>query len=519
MTISVNGDGLRPPEDGAQNSGPIAVFDFCRFTRSRRKRSKGGLVQPAAQPNTHRDLLSYFSRNIVGQPGAAERIVPFIQTYRAGLTPEHRPIGVFLLLGPTGTGKTRTVEVLAEALHGSPQRYVRIDCGEFQLDHEVAKLIGAPPGYLGHRETVPVLSQQKLAEAVSPECDISLVLLDEIEKAAPSLGRLLLGVLDKARLTLGDNSIVNFEKSLIFLTSNLGAREMMREMAPTFGFEKLSDPQQRIEDVSRKLEGIALTAMKKMFSPEFVNRIDAVITYRPLGEETIKKILDHQIEELQHHVNGRLGSRCFTIELTQSARNFLLSRGVSVEYGARELKRVIYRHLTQPLATLVAEDQIAAGSCVTVQEDTEHERLDFQIAKLPAPAPGNTRPTVLIVDDNEDLLKFLKLVMRDQEWDLVATSSGKQALLIAKERELNVALIDYMIPDLDGLAVAKKLQQRRPGIKIILMTGGGEMALGRHSGLGTDVPIVQKPFLVEDLLNLIRNRIGSRSLEAASGSV
>jgi ATP-dependent Clp protease ATP-binding subunit ClpA/ActR/RegA family two-component response regulator len=474
-------------------------------------------VQPAAQTDTNIDLLNYFSRNIVGQPGAAERIVPFIQTYRAGLTPENRPIGVFLLLGPTGTGKTRTVEVLAEALHGSPQHYLRIDCGEFQLDHEVAKLIGAPPGYLGHRETVPVLSQQKLAEAVSPECDISLVLLDEIEKAAPSLGRLLLGVLDKARLTLGDNSVVTFEKSLIFLTSNLGAREMMREMAPTFGFEKLSDPQERVEDAASKLEGIALTAMKKMFSPEFVNRIDAVITYRPLSEETIKQILDHQIEELQQHVNGRLGSRCFTIELTESAREFLLGRGVSVEYGARELKRVIYRHLTQPLATLVAENQIAAGSCVTVQASATGEKLDFQIGKFPAPAPGKTKPSVLIVDDNEDLLKFLKLVMKNQDWDLFATSSGKEALSIAEERDLNVALVDYMIPDLDGLAVAKKLQQRRPGIKIILMTGGGEMMPGEHTGLGRDVPIVQKPFLVDDLLNLIRSRIGARSLEAASG--
>jgi len=190
---------------------------------------------------------------------------------------------------------------------------------------------------------------------------------------------------------------------------------------------------------------------------------------------------------------------------------------VSGEYGARELKRVIYRHLTQPLATLVAENQIAAGSCVTVQASATGEKLDFQIGKFPAPAPGKTKPSVLIVDDNEDLRKFLKLVMKNQDWDLFATSSGKEALSIAEERDLNVALVDYMIPDLDGLAVAKKLQQRRPGIKIILMTGGGEMMPGEHTGLGRDVPIVQKPFLVDDLLNLIRSRIGARSLEAASG--
>src|ERR1700761_6315680 len=119
-------------------------------------------MDSARQLTSTADLIHYFSKRIVGQPTTAERIIPFIQTFRAGLTPENRPIGVFLLLGPTGTGKTRTIEVLAEALHGNAQRYLRIDCGEFQLDHEVAKLIGSPPGYLGHRETVPVLSKQKL---------------------------------------------------------------------------------------------------------------------------------------------------------------------------------------------------------------------------------------------------------------------------------------------------------------------------------------------------------------------
>ena len=174
-------------------------------------------MDETSERNQTPDLVGILGRKIVGQPGAIERIVPYVRMYQAGLTPEGRPIAVFLLLGPTGTGKTRTVEVLAEALHGSAQRYVRVDCGEFQLEHEVAKLIGSPPGYLGHRETVPLLSTQRLAEAITPECDISLVLFDEIEKAAPSLSRLLLGVLDKGRLTLGDNSVVNFEKSLIFL--------------------------------------------------------------------------------------------------------------------------------------------------------------------------------------------------------------------------------------------------------------------------------------------------------------
>ena len=185
------------------------------------------------------DLTAVLSQKVVGQPAATKVIVPYIQMFQAGLAPEGRPVGVFLLLGPTGTGKTKTVEALAEVLHGSEKNVLKVDCGEFQMEHEVAKLIGAPPGYLGHRETQPMLTQQKLNAVTSEKSSLSLVLFDEIEKAAPSMTRLLLGVLDKGQLRLGDNSTVNFEKSLVFLTSNLGAREMMREINPEFGFQSV----------------------------------------------------------------------------------------------------------------------------------------------------------------------------------------------------------------------------------------------------------------------------------------
>ncbi|MBA4182136.1 MAG: ATP-dependent Clp protease ATP-binding subunit, partial [Anaerolinea sp.] len=193
---------------------------------------------PAARgvPSPHPDLAAALRRRLVGQDEAIEAIAPYVRLFQSGLAPAGRPAGVFLLLGPTGTGKTRTVEALAEALHGHERHVLRVDCGEFQLDHEVAKLIGAPPGYLGHRETQPMISQQKLNAAASEQCPLSLVLFDEIEKAAGSLTRLLLGVLDKAALKLGDNTTVNFERSLIFLTSNLGAREMMEHLDGDFGF-------------------------------------------------------------------------------------------------------------------------------------------------------------------------------------------------------------------------------------------------------------------------------------------
>src|SRR6202140_4355941 len=182
-------------------------------------KSEGAVFYPKSTPNRSRkqspdvteDLTAVLSQRVIGQPNATRVIVPYIQMYQAGLAPEGRPVGVFLLLGPTGTGKTKTVEALAEILHGSEKNLLKGDCGEFQMEHEVAKLIGAPPGYLGHRETQPILTQKKLNSVTSEKSVLSIVLFDEIEKAAPSMTRLLLGVLDKAVLRLGDNTAVNFE--------------------------------------------------------------------------------------------------------------------------------------------------------------------------------------------------------------------------------------------------------------------------------------------------------------------
>src|SRR5579864_4769775 len=219
-------------------------------------------------PDIAEDLTRLLSQKVVGQPAATRVIVPYIQMFQAGLAPEGRPVGVFLLLGPTGTGKTKTIEALADVLHGSEKNLLKVDCGEFQMEHEVAKLIGAPPGYLGHRETQPILTQQKLNSVTSEKSPLSIVLFDEIEKAAASMTRLLLGVLDKAALRLGDNTTVNFERALIFLTSNLGAEAMRKEIAPDFGFEAMvgGDNPHR-----KKLDAIGLGAVKRKFSPEFVN--------------------------------------------------------------------------------------------------------------------------------------------------------------------------------------------------------------------------------------------------------
>ncbi len=327
------------------------------------------------------DVACLLSRKLLGQPAAIDAIVPHIQLYRARLAPEGRPAGIFLLLGPTGTGKTRTVEALAEVLHGSAKKLLRIDCGEFQMDHEVAKLVGAPPGYLGHRETQPVLTQQKLNAASSEACDLSLVLFDEIEKAAPSMTRLLLGILDKGTLRLGDGTSVNFEKTIVFLTSNLGAREMSKQLRPDFGFESLAPTNAR-----PRLEAIGANAVRRNFPPEFINRIDEVVTYQPLSAEAMGAILDLAINDLQDHIDRRLGIEAFHVDLAAQARRFLLKRGTSEEYGARELKRVLQRELIQPLAALVAAGEVGPGAKVQVDVGTRRDKLVFRIDQALAPA-------------------------------------------------------------------------------------------------------------------------------------
>jgi ATP-dependent Clp protease ATP-binding subunit ClpA len=320
-------------------------------------------------------LASVLGSKIVGQPDAIEALVPCVEMFQAGLSPESRPAGVFLLLGPTGTGKTRTVEALAEALHGSERSLLKIDCGEYQMEHEVAKLIGAPPGYLGHRETQPALTQQKLAAVASEKCGLSLVLFDEIEKAAPSMARLMLGLLDRGILRLGDNSQVSFEKAIVFMTSNLGAREMMREIAPEIGFQSAVAP--AAEDVLRRLERVAMSSVRRKFSPEFVNRIDRVITYRPLDAAHLAAIVDHEIERLQRHIRTRLGSRAFAIDVPPPVRQWLLENGTSMEYGARELKRTVHRHLTQPLAAMVTRGLIEEGQ--TVRAAVRPDRISLML--------------------------------------------------------------------------------------------------------------------------------------------
>jgi CheY-like chemotaxis protein len=464
-------------------------------------------------PEPSGDLVTLLSQRVIGQASAMKFIVPYVYMWQAGLAPEDRPAGVFLLLGPTGTGKTKTVEAIAEVLHGSAKNILKVDCGEFQMEHEVAKLIGSPPGYLGHRETEPMLNQKQLTDVASKDCDLSLVLFDEIEKAAPSMTRLLLGILDKGILRLGDNTTVNFEKTLIFFTSNLGARRMMKEMRPDFGFQPAAKKER--PDLSGRLESIALAAVRKAFSPEFVNRIDAVVMYQPLDAESLATILDQNLEQLQTHVNTRLGARCFTVDVPPESRQFLLREGTSEEYGARELKRTLHRLVTQPLATLVASGQVEPGAEVRFDLSDAGDGLAIRTSPGKSKSPLGSA-AVLIVDDNYQLLQFLGRLLGDAGWTLLTAESAQEARHVFGTRMPQLVLLDYMLGDGDGVELGLQFQLRVPGTQVIIMTGGQISAEEQAICRERDIPILQKPFLSDDVLSLVRGRMFRASASLAS---
>jgi len=319
---------------------------------------------------------------IVGQDEAVGQIVNIYQMYLTGMTPPGRPIGNFLFLGPTGSGKTRIVEATAEALVKNARAVIKIDCAEFQHSHEIAKLIGSPPGYLGHRETHPLLSQEVLSQYHTESCKLSFVLFDEIEKASDALWNLLLGILDKVTLTLGDNRKVDFSRALIFMTSNLGAAEMSAPMTPRLGFNAAETARQSQngtidEKMNGKLSRSGVDAAKRKFTPEFINRLDKIVTFKPLGTSELKRILDIELNMVQQRIFNTSPEKSFVIKVSNEAKDFLLQEGTDLKYGARHLKRAIERLLVQPMSNLIATDQVRGGDCVYVDFDAEANKLTF----------------------------------------------------------------------------------------------------------------------------------------------
>lgn len=317
---------------------------------------------------------------IVGQERAVRRISGLYQIYLAGMQNPGRPIGTMLFLGPTGSGKTRVVEAAAEVLFADANAVVKIDCAEFQHSHEIAKLIGSPPGYLGHRETHPLLSQETLNQYHTDSVKISFVLFDEIEKASDALWNLLLGILDKATLTLGDNRRVDFSRAMVFMTSNLGAAEMSAILSPKLGFGIRSETAAPALDerLSGKVRRAGTEAARRKFTPEFVNRIDKIVVFKPLGEAELRRILEIELGMVQERIFSAADpDRHFVFSLTPQAKDYLLAEGTDMKYGARHLKRAIERLLVQPLSNLIATEQVRGGDLIRVDYDPEPGCLTF----------------------------------------------------------------------------------------------------------------------------------------------
>jgi ATP-dependent Clp protease ATP-binding subunit ClpA len=331
--------------------------------------AKVGRVIPKVKTTTN-TWIDQFTDAIIGQEDALDKITPYVMSHFANMSPSGRPAGVFLLMGPTGVGKTHTAEALAVALHGHKSMLLRIDCAEFQHGHEIAKLIGSPPGYLGHRETHALLSQAHLSGVTSSKSSLSIVVFDEIEKAKEELYQLLLGILDRAQLRLGDNSVVNFENTIIFLTSNLGSKTLKAAITQPMGF----GGGERKEVKSDKLYSIASAAAKKHFSAEFINRLDEMVMYKPLSKDDVKRILNLQLAALATELELRGVVRLL---FGEDIRKFLIARGYDPDNGAREMKRTIYRLVQHPLACLISAGLIDKDEKIQVSVDKKTSEVTF----------------------------------------------------------------------------------------------------------------------------------------------
>lgn len=347
-------------KDEPQQAGPASLVLIM-------KTGLNATLDPTQRSNDAREFEAMLRRKIVGQDPAVEKVAEIYQMFLAGLNPPGRPVGNLLFLGPTGSGKTRVVEAMAEALYDDPRACIRIDCAEFQHSHEIAKLIGSPPGYLGHRETHPLLTQEALNQWHNEKIKLSILLFDEIEKASDALWQLLLGILDKATLTLGDNRRVDLSQCMIIMTSNLGASEVNELINGSMGFRPTpAHMDARLDD---KINRTAVEAARRKFSPEFMNRIDKAVVFHMLRVEHLERILEIELGMVQQRILQAAGNQQFVFSCTTPVKQFLLHEGTDLKYGARHLKRAIEKHLVFPLANLVATGQVKLGDVIRVDLD------------------------------------------------------------------------------------------------------------------------------------------------------
>jgi len=339
--------------------------------------ARTAVLRPVLHKKETLEFENKLRAKIVGQEAGIEALVElYHQVFCAGLNAPNRPIGTLLFLGPTGTGKTRLVEAAAEILFGDSRAVVKVDCAEYQHSHEISKLIGSPPGYLGHRETHPLITQDALKQFHTDidKLKLSFLLFDEIEKASDALWQLLLGILDKATLTLGDNRRVDFSQTLIFLTSNLGGRAITDLMSDGFGFVRALDkPTAKLDE---QVKATAVEAARRRFPPEFMNRLDKIVVFGPLHYQQLMEILEIELDYLQDRVLQTVKGQ-FVFRVTRPAKYFLLQEGMDKRYGVRHLKRALERNLVHPLANLLATEQVKPGDRLCIDWDGRVGRLVF----------------------------------------------------------------------------------------------------------------------------------------------
>lgn len=282
------------------------------------------MLDPSKMSKKAEDFYQQLSSKIVGQPRMVRALTRAYQIYEARMNNPGKPITNMLLMGPTGVGKTKSIEAAAEILFGTSHAAIRVDCAEYQHSHEVAKLIGSPPGYLGHRDTPPYFTKERLKKYTNEDNDFTFVLFDEIEKANHALWELMLGIMDKATLTTGTNDIIDFSKTIIVMTSNLGAKEMSQLTNGRIGFASKRATNSKYRDSSKldqRIYKTASQAAQKRFSPEFMNRIDKVVVFRTLSQEDLAKILELELAGCQQIFYGtaKLNSGS---NVHQNAKNF-----------------------------------------------------------------------------------------------------------------------------------------------------------------------------------------------------
>jgi ATP-dependent Clp protease ATP-binding subunit ClpC len=296
------------------------------------------------------DIESVLSARVVGQERAVAAISHAVKKAAVGLKNPNKPIGSFLLVGPTGTGKTELAKALTRQLFGSLQSLVRIDCSEYALPHEYAKLIGAPPGYIGHNEG------GQLTEAVK-KASCCVVLFDEIEKAHEKVHNLLLQIMDEGALTDSKGETISFKRCVVILTSNIGMEDV-QSMASRVGFGKKGQAELSTDQVEYTME----QAVKASFKPEFINRIDQVVQFRALTVSDCRSIAAIQLEEMA----GYLDRTGVALRFTPGLRRHLAAKGWSAEYGARELRRFIRDLVEQPLTEHLMAHDFTSGDTVTI---------------------------------------------------------------------------------------------------------------------------------------------------------